>query len=140
LKMRFLIFVIAIFNIGCTMSTSPEVVINTQTDIFVDKRTGETFDRESFQRTFIINFAEDKFVTTIPSTKEKIISEIKFKEKSVDRLVNEVVIQIRTFNPYTKQNEFYLLWEREEGSYSLFQELPETNTRIFFSPDARCVH
>jgi hypothetical protein len=122
------------------MSTSPEVVINTQTDIFVDKRTGETFDRESFQRTFIINFAEDKFVTTIPSTKEKIISEIKFKEKSVDRLVNEVVIQIRTFNPYTKQNEFYLLWEREEGSYSLFQELPETNTRIFFSPDARCVH
>lgn len=138
--MRFLIFVIAIFNIGCTMSTSPEVVINTQTDIFVDKRTGETFDRESFQRTFIINFAEDKFVTTIPSTKEKIISEIKFKEKSVDRLVNEAVIQIRTFNPYTKQNEFYLLWEREEGSYSLFQELPETNTRIFFSPDARCVH
>lgn len=138
--MRFIIFVIAIFNLGCTMSTSPEVVINTQTDIFVDKRTGETFDRESFQRTFIINFAEDKFVTTIPSTKEKIISEIKFKEKSVDRLVNEVVIQIRTFNPYTKQNEFYLLWEREEGSYSLFQELPETNTRIFFSPDSRCVH
>ena len=122
------------------MSTSPEVVINTQTDIFVDKRTGETFDRESFQRTFIINFAEDKFITTIPSTKEKIISEIKFKEKSVDRLVNEVVIQIRTVNPYTKQNEFYLLWEREEGSYSLFQELPETNTRIFFSPDSRCVH
>ena len=122
------------------MSTSPEVVINTQTDIFVDKRTGEAFDRESFQRTFIINFAEDKFITTIPSTKEKIISEIKFKEKSVDRLVNEVVIQIRTVNPYTKQNEFYLLWEREEGSYSLFQELPETNTRIFFSPDSRCVH
>ena len=138
--MRFIIFVIAIFNLGCTMSTSPEVVINTQTDIFVDKRTGETFDRESFQRTFIINFAEDKFITTIPSTKEKIISEIKFKEKSVDRLVNEVVIQIRTVNPYTKQNEFYLLWEREEGSYSLFQELPETNTRIFFSPDSRCVH
>ena len=140
MKMRFIIFVIAIFNLGCTMSTSPEVVINTQTDIFVDKRTGETFDRESFQRTFIINFAEDKFITTIPSTKEKIISEIKFKEKSVDRLVNEVVIQIRTVNPYTKQNEFYLLWEREEGSYSLFQELPETNTRIFFSPDSRCVH
>lgn len=138
--MRFIIFVIAIFNLGCTMSTSPEVVINTQTDIFVDKRTGETFDRESFQRTFIINFAEDKFITTIPSTKEKIISEIKFKEKSVDRLVNEVVIQIRTVNPYTKQNEFYLLWEREEGNYSLFQELPETNTRIFFSPDSRCVH
>lgn len=122
------------------MSTSPEVVINTQTDIFVDKRTGEAFDRESFQRTFIINFAEDKFITTIPSTKEKIISEIKFKEKSVDRLVNGTVIQIRTFNPYTKQNEFYLLWEREGGSYSLFQELPETNTRIFFSPDSRCVH
>lgn len=110
------------------------------TDIFIDRTSNEAVDRESFQRSFLINFDEDKMTTSIPSTKEKIASNITFKQRLIDRTINDFVIQFRVLNPYTNREETYLLLEKEAGGYSLFQELPETNMRIFFSPDSRCVH
>jgi len=139
--MKSLIFVIAFFIIGCSMSTSQEVIIQSQTDVFIDKNTGESIDRESFQRVFSIDFITNKFITSIPITREKITSTIISKKRTVDKLFNEVVIEFVVINSRTDEHEFYILLEKPEGrGYELYQEITDTNIRLFFNPDSRCVH
>lgn len=143
-NIRIIIFATSILIIGCGMNArqkpNTEIVINSRIDVFIDKKFGEAIDQESMQRSFSINLPESTIIASTPSTKEEIKSHIETIEISFDTILYENVIRFRTLNPNTRKNEFYLLWEKEEGNYSLFQELPETNTRIFFSPDSRCVH
>lgn len=139
--MKSLIFVIAFFIIGCGMIDKDyNILIKSKTDVFIDKRTGEAVDRESFQRAFIINFVEDKFTTAIPLTKEKIVSTIISKRKIKDSVINDTVIEFCVVNSRTDEHEFYVLWEKPGNQYELFQEISDTDTRIFFNPDLNCVH
>lgn len=139
--MKSLIFVIAFFIIGCGMiDQNYNILIQSKTDVFIDKKTGEAVDRESFQRAFIINLVEDKFTTSIPLTKEKIVSTIISKRKIKDRVINDTVIEFCVVNSRTDEHEFYVLWEKPNNQYELFQEISDTDTRIFFNPDLNCVH
>lgn len=137
--MKLLIFVIAILCIGMESESGSQIFINSQTDVFLDK-SGEFFDSESMHQTFMISFDDSLFVRKLPETKEEIRSKIMFMGQAKDELIGEVVTQFRVLNPHTQQNEFYVLWQRESGNFSLFQELPETKNRIFFDPNVRCIH
>ena len=141
--MKTIIFVISLFILSCGMSTNSghEIIIHSQTDVFIDKKTGEAIDRESFQRVFVINFVSDQLITSIPLTKEKITSTIISKRRTVDRVLNGVVIEFVAVNGRTSVEEFYILLEKPEGAgYELYQEITDTDIRLFFNPDARCVH
>lgn len=139
--MKTIIFVISFFILSCGMSTNHEIIIHSQTDVFIDKKTGEVVDRESFQRAFVINFASDQLITSIPLTREKITSTIISKRRTVDRLLNEVAIEFVAVNGRTTEEEFYILLEKPNGAgYELYQEITDTDNRLFFSTDARCVH
>jgi hypothetical protein len=141
--MKSIIFVISLFILGCGMSTNSghEIIIHSQTDVFIDKKTGEAIDRESFQRNFVINFVADQLITSIPITREKVTSTIISKRRTVDKVLNGVVIEFVAVNDRTAEEEFYILLEKPEGAgYELYQEIKDTDMRLFFNKDARCVH
>lgn len=139
--MKLLIFVVAILCIGMDSESESgsKIFINSRTDVFIDGN-GEFFDSESMHQTFLISFDDSVFVRKIPATKEEIRGKIMFMGQAKDKLIDEVVTQFRVMNFHTQENEFYILWQRESGSFSLFQEIPETNNRIFFDPNVRCIH
>lgn len=136
--MRIIIFVIA-FLTSC-MSSNSQIIIHSKTDVFIDRKTGEAYDKESFDQVFTISLEDGRVTASIPSTREKMISEIEQMGSVKDSILGVDVIRINALNTYTKKDEVFLLRQNDDGTFSLYQEILETNTRIFYSPDSRCVH
>ena len=137
--MKLLIFAITILFIGMESDSNSQIFINSRTVVFIDKN-GEFFDSESMNQKFMISFDDSTFVQKIAQTNEETVSKIFFVEQARDELIGEVVTRFKVKNSNTQQNEFYVLWQRESGEFSLFQELPSTKSRIFFDPSVRCIH
>lgn len=137
--MKLFIFAITILFIGMESDSSSQIFINSRTDVFIDNN-GEFFDSESMRQDFVISFDDSLFIRNFPDTKEEFRGKIVFVEQAKDKLIGEVVTQFRVLNLNTNQNELYVLWQRESGNFSLFQELPNTRGRILFDPNVRCIH
>jgi hypothetical protein len=119
--------------------SNSQIFINSRTVVFIDKH-GEFFDSESMSQKFMISFDDSVFVQKITQTNEETVSKIFFVEQAKDELIGEVVTRFKVKNSNTQQNEFYVLWQRESGEFSLFQELLNTKSRVFFDPSVRCIH
>jgi hypothetical protein len=141
--MKTIIFAISLFIFGCNMSiyTNHEINIHSTTDVFINKNTRTAIDKEVFSRKFAINFASDQLITIIPLTGEKTINTIISKKKTFDQFSNKEAIEFIAFNEKTKQEELYLLFQKPNSEeYELYQEIKDTEIRLFFSKESRCVH
>jgi hypothetical protein len=137
--MKLFIFAITILFISMESDSNSQIFINSRTVVFIDKH-GEFFDSESMSQKFMISFDDSVFVQKITQTNEETVSKIFFVEQAKDELIGEVVTRFKVKNSNTQQNEFYVLWQRESGEFSLFQELLNTKNRVFFDPSVRCIH
>ena len=137
--MKLFIFAITILFISMESDSNSQIFINSRTVVFIDKH-GEFFDSESMSQKFMISFDDSVFVQKITQTNEETVSKIFFVEQAKDELIGEVVTRFKVKNSNTQQNEFYILWQRESGEFSLFQELLNTKNRVFFDPSVRCIH
>ena len=137
--MKLFIFAITILFISMESDSNSQIFINSRTVVFIDKH-GEFFDSESMSQKFMISFDDSVFVQKITQTNEETVSKIFFVEQAKDELIGEVVTRFKVKNSNTQQNEFYVLWQRESGEFSLFQELLNTKSRVFFDPSVRCIH
>ena len=137
--MKLFIFAITILFISMESDSNSQIFINSRTVVFIDKH-GEFFDSESMSQKFMISFDDSVFVQKITQTNEETVSKIFFVEQAKDELIGEVVTRFKVKNSNTQQNEFYVLWQRESGEFSLFQELLDTKSRVFFYPSVRCIH
>lgn len=136
---KLLIFAITILFIGMESESSSQIIINSRTDVFLDK-TGEFLDSESMRQNFTISFDDSLFVQNFPDANEEFRGKIVFIEQTRDKVIGEAVKKFTVLNSHTNQNELYILWQRESGNFSLFQELPGDRGRILFDPNIRCVH
>ena len=136
---KLLIFAITILFIGMDSESSSQIIINSRTDVFLD-RTGEFFDSESMRQNFTISFDDSLFVRNFPDSNEEFRSKVVSMAQAKDKILGEVVTQFTVLNSHTSQKELYILWQRESGNFSLFQELPGDRGRILFDQNIRCVH
>ena len=67
---KLLIFAITILFIGMESESSSQIIINSRTDVFLDK-TGEFFDSESMRQNFTISFDDSLFVRNFPDSNEE---------------------------------------------------------------------
>jgi hypothetical protein len=62
---KLLIFAITILFIGMESESSSQIIINSRTDVFLD-RNGEFFDSESMRQNFTISFDDSLFICNFP--------------------------------------------------------------------------
>lgn len=136
---KLLIFAITILFIGMESESSSQIIINSRTDVFLD-RNGEFFDSESMRQNFTISFDDSLFICNFPDSNEEFRGKIVFIEQTRDKVLGEAVKKFTVLNSHTSQKELYILWQRESGNFSLFQELPGDRGRILFDQNIRCVH